>query len=190
MGIREVRKFRRIHIGVSIILGFMSPLICYLLIPNFNILNQPLSYFGIVEETSNIWFYSLLMIFLGVVLNGERRVDENIIKIHQNPLKIILTISSMSLFGLTFFTMEQPLIHNIFATIFFLGYSLFVFLYGLSKSLKTVRGGRPSLIIGILMLSSPLLIIPFPSYGVMEITHISLTLIWNGTMLFKSRLIT
>ena len=76
MDYKKIKRLRRIYIIISIIIGVTAPLLCYFLLPTFNIKSEPLSKFGISTQTSKIWFWSLIVISLGLWLNGEYRIKE------------------------------------------------------------------------------------------------------------------
>ena len=80
--------------------------------------------------------------------------------------------------------MDFDLYHKIPAFLFFSSYNLFVFLFGLFRSLKYVRRGVFSIFVGLSMLCSLLLLLPFNSYGVFEIVYFALILTWNIYFLF------
>ena len=184
---RIIRLIRLIYISFCIALGIISPLFCYILLPEFNITEHPLSYFGVVEKTNLFWQISLILISIGLYLNGSKCIDELIrIKNYRIPIRCILFFSCICLLLTSLFTLRYNYWHHLFAISFFLTYNFFVFIFGLARSLTYVRRGLFSVIVGCLMLLSSLLLIPFPSYGVTEITFISLVVIWNTTLLVKS----
>ena len=76
----DVKKIRRIYITISILLGVFSPIVCYILLPEFNIIEHPLSYLGVVEKTNLFWKISLTLIALGLLVNGLRAIN-NFIRI-------------------------------------------------------------------------------------------------------------
>lgn len=173
----------------SIIIGVLAPIICYLLLPDFNIKNEPLSKFGIHTQTSVIWFWSLILISLGLWLNGEYRIKEMINNDKWKPiLKLLLRVSIVCLLLTALIDMSYHWTHKIVALIFFCVYNLFVFVFGIVRSLSYLRKGMFSVTMGILMLLTSLLVIPFPSYGVAEISFIVLISIWNTKILFKNRI--
>ncbi len=81
--------------------------------------------------------------------------------------------------------MDYLLLHRISAFTFFISYNLFIFCFGMFRSSKYVRKGMFSMFIGSLMLLSSLLLLPFPSYGIFEITYFLLLLYWNGHLFYK-----
>lgn len=183
---RQIKKIRRIYIIISILLGIVVPIVCYYLLPEFNIQTDPLSKFGVSTETSKLWFWSLMLISLGLWLNGEHRVDCLIKREKWKPiLKLILRVSIVSLILTALIDMSYNWAHKIVALIFFCGYNLFVFTFGIVRSLNYLKRGMFSVTMGALMLLTSLLVIPFPSYGVAEIAFITLISIWNTRILFR-----
>ncbi|MEE2930936.1 MAG: DUF998 domain-containing protein [Bacteroidota bacterium] len=181
-----VKRLRRIYITISILLGILSPIICYILLPEFNIIKHPLSYFGIVEQTNMFWQFSLIIISFGLVINGIRRVNQFIKRKNFHIiLKSILIVSTIFLILTALFTMKYDFWHHLFAILFFLTYNFFVFLFGIIRSLSYVRRGINSVIIGCLMLLSSLLILPFPSSGIAEVIYITLIILWNSLFFLK-----
>ena len=187
METRIIKLIRRIYISICIALGVISPLICYFLLPEFNIKEYPLSYFGVVEKTNLFWQISLTLISIGLYVNGSGRIDEFIKrKKYHLPIRILLFIACSCLFLTAIFNLKYNYWHHLFAISFFLIYFFFVFIFGLIRSLTYVRRGLFSVIIGCLMLFSSILLLPFPSYGIAEITFISLVILWNLTLFVKS----
>ena len=61
-----IKLIRNIYISCAIATGIISPIVCYLLLPEFNIKQHPLSYFGVVEKTNFLWQISLILISIGL----------------------------------------------------------------------------------------------------------------------------
>lgn len=187
MNKKTITLIRRIYISCCITTGIISPIICCFLLPEFNIIKYPLSYFGVVKKTNIFWQISLILISIGLYLNGSKRISELIrIKKYHLPIRTILFIACSCLLLTAIFTLKHNYWHHLFAISFFLIYNFFVFIFGLARSLTYVRRGLFSVTIGCLMLLSSLLLLPFPSYGITEIIFISLVIIWNGTLFLKS----
>ena len=189
MNSNRIKSIRRAYIIFSIIVGIVAPILCYWLIPHFNIENDPLSKFGISEHTSHIWLISLMFIAIGLWLNGEYRIMEMIKKEKWRPLlKWMLRVSTFSLLLMAVIDMSWHWTHKILALLFFCGYNLFVFAFGIVRSLTYVRRGMFSVIMATLMLSTSLLILPFPSYGIAEVVYIFVIILWNTKILFRKKL--
>ena len=186
MQINIVRFWRRVYLLFSMSLGVISPLICWYMIPDFNPIEKPLSYFGVAEITAWYWNLSLIMISFAIYLNAKKSLPIYFNKLKTlRILRILLTVSFISLFLTALVPMNRELLHRISASSFFLTYNFFVFFFGISRSLKYLRKGLFSIFIGALMLLSSLLLIPFPSYGVFEIVYVLLIVFWNASLFYK-----
>jgi len=176
----KIKLLRRTYLIFCIFLGFFSPLYCWYLRPGFNPMQRPLSDFGIQEPTWLLWNSTLVFLALGVFLNAYTALRYYFKKRRfRYPLKVLLIISSLSLFFTATIPMDYEIFHKIPAFLFFFTYNLFVFLFGLFRSFSVLRSGFLSVFIGLAMLFSLLLLLPFKSYGVFEIVYLALILIWN-----------
>ena len=181
----KVKLLRRSFLIFSIILGILVPLYCWYQYPDFNPVHQPLSHFGVIEPTWLLWNSTLVFLSIGIFLNAYTSLRYYFKKRRlRYPLKMLLISSSVSLFLIGTIPMDFEIYHKIPAFLFFFTYNLFVFLFGLFRSLKYLRRGMFSIFIGLSMLASLLLLLPFPSYGVFEIVYFSFILIWNIYFLF------
>ncbi len=108
------------------IIVILIPIICFHLLPNINILFEPLSKFGIEPQTKFIWKAFLVVLSIMLYLTNDNLIDdvkENI-KIYQYKLLgIINLISSLSLALTGIVDMKTKLLHLSFATIFFFAYT-------------------------------------------------------------------
>ena len=186
MSIIKARKIRRIYLVVSLSLGVLAPLFCWYMIPDFNPIDRPLSYFGVAERTFWYWNSSVLLIASALLINAYRSIPIYFTKPRERlVLELLLSISFIALCGVALVSMENFIAHRITAYTFFLTYNFFIFCFGFIRSLKYVRRGIFSITIGILMLLSSLLLLPFPSYGVFEIAYFFLLLLWNTHLFYK-----
>ena len=185
MNYLDVKLLRRIYIIFCILLGILTPIYCWYLRPGFNPIDKPLSYFGVQEPTWLLWNSSLVFLSIGIFLNAYTALRYYFKKrIFRYLLKILLLISSFSLFFTATIPMNYEIFHRIPACLFFFSYNLFVFLFGLFRSFKYLRTGIFSMFIGLSMLCSLLLLLPFKSYGIFEIVYFALILIWNIYFLY------
>jgi len=186
MGVVQARFWRRIYLGISLSLGVISPLVCWYMIPDFNPITKPLSYFGVAELTAWYWNASLIIIAFGIYLNAKTSLPRYFKKAgNLKILRILLSISFVALCLTAIVSMDNSLLHRISASTFFLTYNLFIFCFGFFRSSKYVRKGMFSMIIGSFMLMCSLLLLPFPSSGVFEIIYFLLLLFWNGVLFYK-----
>ncbi|MGY8951667.1 MAG: DUF998 domain-containing protein [Flavobacteriales bacterium] len=185
MDYSKVKLLRRVFLIFSILLGILVPIYCWYQYPDFNPVHQPLSHFGVIEPTWLLWNSTLVFLSIGIFLNAYTSLRYYFKKRRlRYPLKMLLISSSVSLFLIGTIPMDFEIYHKIPAFLFFFTYNLFVFLFGLFRSLKYLRRGMFSIFIGLSMLASLLLLLPFPSYGVFEIVYFSFILIWNIYFLF------
>ena len=185
MDYSKVKLLRRVFLIFSILLGILVPLYCWYQYPDFNPVHQPLSHFGVIEPTWLLWNSTLVFLSIGIFLNAYTSLRYYFKKRRlRYPLRMLLISSSVSLFLIGTIPMDFEIYHKIPAFLFFFTYNLFVFLFGLFRSLKYLRRGMFSIFIGLSMLASLLLLLPFPSYGVFEIVYFSFILIWNIYFLF------
>ncbi len=185
MDYSKVKLLRRVFLIFSILLGILVPLYCWYQYPDFNPVHQPLSHFGVIEPTWLLWNSTLVFLSIGIFLNAYTSLRYYFKKRRlRYPLKMLLISSSVSLCLIGTIPMDFEIYHKIPAFLFFFTYNLFVFLFGLFRSLKYLRRGMFSIFIGLSMLASLLLLLPFPSYGVFEIVYFSFILIWNIYFLF------
>ena len=185
MNYSQIKLVRRIYIFFCIFLGILTPLYCWYRYPDFNPITQPLSHFGVIEPTWLLWNSTLVFLSIAVFLNAYTALRYYFKKRrYRYPLKILLIFSSCFLFLTGTIPMDKGLYHKAPAFLFFFSYNLFVFLFGLFRSLKYLRRGIFSLFVGLSMLASLLLLLPFPSYGVFEIVYFALILTWNIYFLF------
>ncbi|MBT6014175.1 MAG: DUF998 domain-containing protein [Flavobacteriales bacterium] len=188
MNHKQIKLLRRTFLIFCIALGILTPFYCWYQYPDFNPIHQPLSHFGIIEPTWLLWNSTLVLLSIGIFWNAYTALRYYFKKRRfRYPLKMLLLSSSVSLFLTGTIPMDFEIYHKIPAFLFFFTYNLFVFLFGLFRSLKYFRRGIFSMFIGLSMLLS-LLLLPiftkFPSYGVFEIVYFSLILIWNIYFLF------
>ena len=178
-----IKKIRRTYLISSIIIGIISPLICIYLFPEFDPRIHPVSYFGVLKNTSFIFMISLVVFSIAIFWNGITVIRKLIKKkYYKFWLHFILLVASCNLFLTGIITMDFGPFHQIPALIFFLTYNFFIFLFGLARSRSYVRRGLFSVLTGSFMLLSSLLLIPFPSYGVAEVVYIFLIFFWNIVM--------
>ena len=181
----RAKLLRRVYLIFCILLGILTPIYCWYLRPGFNPMEKPLSDFGIQEPTWLLWNSTLVFLAIGIFLNAYTALRFYFKKRRlRYPLKVLLIVSSFSLFFTATIPMDYELFHRIPAFLFFFTYNLFVFLFGLFRSFRNLRGGFVSIFIGSAMTFSLLLLLPFKSYGVFEIAYFALILIWNIHFLF------
>ena len=181
-----IRLLRRLYLIFCIFLGILSPIYCFHLLPEYNPMEQPLSVFGIAGETWLLWNSTLVFFSIAIFLNSYTALGyyfKN--RIYRYPLKFLIILSSFCLFFTATIPMSFENYHRVPAFLFFFSYNLFVFLFGLFRSIRYLRTGMFSVFIGLSLTFSLLLLLPFKSYGVFEIVYFILIFIWNISFLLK-----
>lgn len=166
---------------VSSIIGIMIPIICFYLLPNVNILLDPLSKFGVAKETWLLWLLfiqitSILLYFSN--LNIIKKIKDDITIIQFRTLEIINIISSVSLSFTGFIPMDIKYIHLGFAAIFFLSYTGFIFWWGVFNIKYNMKIAIISIITSMLIIISSFSTLQF-GYGIFELSFIILICYWN-----------
>jgi len=78
------------------------------MIPDFNPIEKPLSYFGVAEITAWYWNLSLIMISFAIYLNAKKSLPIYFKKLKTlRILRILLTVSLISLFFNSYSSYEQ-----------------------------------------------------------------------------------
>jgi len=162
---------------LSYFIFIITPIICYLLIDYFDLFKDPLTKFGLSENTNFIWIIFSLFFNLFLYVNSKVLLKRNNIK--NKILNVILKISLYSLLISTIF-INFNYIHSITAFIYFLIYPFFIFTYGFFIKKRNYKLGLFSIIISALCLILPIITLYFfKGLGIPEITHSILVLIWS-----------
>ena len=170
----KITIYRKYIEYFSIIVGIFIPIVCFLLLPKMNILFEPLSTFGISDETYLLWFVFIQIISINLfLLNYDRSKCL--------PLKTLNALSTVSLSMLGIINMNIRYLHNTLAIIFFLSYTAYIFWYGYSIISHNIRHSIISIIISIfIILSSIVSILGFNlGYGIFEVIFILSIIFWN-----------
>ncbi len=177
-------KFRKYLYIISSFIGILIPIFCFYLLPNINILSEPLSKFGIAEETRFIWMFFLQILSLLLYLsnlNSIEKIQKNINTFELTILTTINIISSVSLSLTGLIDMSIKYIHLGFAGVFFLAYTGFIFWWGFLNIKHNLKDAILSISISILILLSFFIIVKYMSfgYGISEVIFIILITYWN-----------
>jgi hypothetical protein len=177
-------KFRKYLYIISSFIGILIPIFCFYLLPNINILSEPLSKFGIAEETRFIWMFFLQILSLLLYLsnlNSIEKIQKNINTFELTILTTINIISSVSLSLTGLIDMSIKYVHLGFAGVFFLAYTGFIFWWGFLNIKHNLKDAILSISISILILLSFFIIVKYMSfgYGISEVIFIILITYWN-----------
>ncbi len=167
---------------LSIIIGILIPIICYMSIPNISILNDPLSRFGIEPDTKFVWVAFNQLMSLALLSIGIESNTHITIPYHKKVLDWMLYIS-IGCFSLSgFITMDIKYIHLTLAGLFFMLYVGYIFWYGIMLKDRKVTILSMVLVSLCVLALFPTFMLPI-SYGSFEVVFVSSLLIWNYIMM-------
>lgn len=177
-------KFRKYLYIISSFIGILIPIFCFYLLPNINILVDPLSKFGIAKETRFIWMFFLQILSLLLYLsnlNSIEKIQKNINTFELTVLTTINIISSVSLSLTGLIDMSIKYVHLGFAGVFFLAYTGFIFWWGFLNIKTNLKHAILSIVIALLILLSSFITIGYMAfgYGLSEVIFIILIIYWN-----------
>ena len=166
---------------ISIIIGIIIPFICFCLLP-VNIILEPLSKFGISEQTKYLWNFFLQLISILLFVNNTNLIsdlEERYLTTKLLDLLKYVISGSLSLTG--FITMDIRELHLSFAAIFFLSYTAFIFWYGFLHIKYELKNAIFSMVTSILIIISSFSTL-FMGYGPFEIFFIFSIIFFNIKM--------
>ena len=187
MNIEKINKIKAIWIDMSILLALVIPIVSSFLIKDWSVYTNALSDFGTRPATAGLWPVYLTLAVFGLWSNGSNVIEQRYTGIRAHVLSYMLNISCAGLFLTAIITEEFRYMHGTVAGVFFLVYMLFIFLYGLWQIKRlSFKEGVFSVTIGILLLLTTLLMIPFTGLAMFEIAYIILIALWNWAIAKKS----
>lgn len=179
MSINTFRKIIKFYNNTSILFGILIPIICYNILPDINIFNDPLSRFGIEENTKYLWITFNIMISISMYSigrNSNKYIDN---PYHKKILDILNILSSIFLTLSALITMDIRIIHLTLASLFFTSSNIYIFIFGYFMKNKNIKTSIISIIITTINILFLILIFYFKiSYGIFEVAFILNLIIW------------
>lgn len=180
MDIEKIKRLKSRWIDTSFILGLVIPLIASFIIEDWSVYTGAISDFGTQPATAGFWPVYIVISAIGLWINGTSLIEQRYEGFKSHVLYYMLNASCTGLFLVAIITEEYRYAHGAVAAVFFLVYMLFIFLYGLWQIKKlSFKEGSFSVTIGILLLLTTLLMIPFTGLAMFEITYLALIIFWN-----------
>lgn len=182
MNIRDWKRFKKHLMVISTFIGIFIPIICFFLIPQWDISIEPLSKFGISDETKYLWLAFNQIIALLLFVNNINAIDHMVGEINLFKLKVLKYINIISIFSLSlsgFINMNHTYTHLVFATMFFLFYTAFIFWWGVFNIRYHLKKAIFSIVIALIILSSTYTLQMGYGYGIFEAIFIVSIIIWN-----------
>jgi hypothetical protein len=163
----------KVYNYTSIFFGIIIPILCFQILPDINILEDPLSIFGIKDDTKILWISFNILISLSILSIGYES-NKMIKDIENNKLlNVINYLSVVSLILSAIINMNFRILHLTFASIFFLLSTLYIFLYGYFY--KNIRYSVSLLSMFVVSINTILILLVFYfdiSYGLFEVFFI------------------
>ena len=188
MNLDKIRKIKRHWIEASFILALIIPFIAGIVVEDWSIYSDALSDFGTHPGTAGVWSVYLIILAIGIWLHGMQKIEESYDGVRSHILYYIINIASTSLILTAFITEIFRGLHGFVAGLFFVSYMFFIFIYGFWQLKTNLKEGAISVVTGILLLLTSLLIIPFNGLAIFEIAYISIIVLWNYTIHTRGRI--
>ncbi len=158
--------------------GFITPIFCYNMIPDINILHDPLSRFGVEQSTRFIWLGFILIMGTALLVFGKNANNNILNKTHRYILNLVLYTAIGSFIMSGFIDMNVRMTHLVLAGMFFLMYVAYIFIFGIcAKQYRILRYAICITIINLLFLI-PTFTLGI-SYGLFEVVFVGSVLFWN-----------
>lgn len=187
LDLEKIRAIKRHWIEASFILALVIPFIAGILVKDWSIYTDALSDFGTHPGTAGIWPIYLTILAIGIWLHGTQKIEESYDGIRAHVLYYIINIASSTLILTAFITEVFTYMHGIVAGLFFVSYMAFIFMYGFWQLKTNLKEGATSVVAGLLLLLTSLLIIPFQGFAIFELAYMVIIVAWNYIIHRKER---
>lgn len=182
----KILKIKKWHSILSSIIFFCVLGFCVWTV-NKKITQISLSQFGIEDNTSIIWNLVLFLVGIFLYLESMKNIYKHLLEIPKFLPKLF-GISSICLVLTALFNMDYQ-VHNIVAFLYFLGYTLSIFLFGKYLLKYNFRIGMISIIISILsMLIPSFLVYKIDGLAIPEICHAVFIFMWVVVMSWENEI--
>jgi hypothetical membrane protein len=188
LDLEKIRKIKRHWIEISFMLALIIPFIASLVIKDWSIYGNALSDFGTHPGTAGIWSVYLIILAIGIWLHGMQKIEESYDGVKAHILYYIINVAATSLMLTAFITEIFRGLHGFVAGTFFISYMIFIFMYGFWQLKTNLKEGAPSVVAGLLLLLTSLLIIPFKGLAIFEIAYVVIIVAWNYLIHTKERI--
>jgi hypothetical protein len=183
---RKVVKNMHICANLLILLiGLLTPIFCYCIVPGISIINDPLSRFGIEENTKVVWLGFIITMALSLLFFGKAANMKIANLSHRTQLNLILYTAIVSFILSGIIDMSIRMTHLVFACVFFLFYVIYIIIFGIYS--EQYRILRYAILLGLV---NVLFLIPTftlgISFGIFEIVFICSVIFWNFILNFSN----
>ena len=182
-----INRVRRTQTTISVLLFFIILVFCWEA-TKLDLSKMQLSNWGGYDAPHYLLWNSVnIILAVSIFVNNFFFTKlHNRLK-NKKTLYILFGLISFSLFMLSVFNLENRLVHNLFATIYFLTYPLAIFVMAFinRKTLK-YKEWLKHFVISLLMIGLPLLcFIIFDGLVLPELIHTFIVILWNLMIAFR-----
>ncbi|HWY12752.1 MAG TPA: hypothetical protein VN026_15570 [Bacteroidia bacterium] len=172
---RRIEKLKQVHCLLSVMLFVLTFSFCSYTASDLKLINISLSHYGIYNKIGVIWNVSLFIV--GIMLFTEAFINIKKFALHKG-LRYLFGISIICLLLTATINMTHR-IHFYTAYIYFIGFTLGMFLFGFSLIKVDFRIGITSIIISVISVLVPVTItMCLHSFAIPELTHTALIFNW------------
>jgi hypothetical membrane protein len=171
----KIDKLKQVHCFLSILLFVVTFAFCSYSASDLQLTHISLSHFGIYNKIGIIWNVSLFIIGITLFIEAYLNIHKYLLK---RRLLYLFGISVLCLLLTASITMTHR-IHFYTAYIYFIGFTLGIFIFGFSLIKVDFRIGITSIIISIVSVLFPIFILMWlHSFAIPELTHTALVFNW------------
>ncbi len=172
---RRIDKLKQIHCLLSIMLFVLTFSFCSYTASDLKLINISLSHYGIYNKIGAIWNVSLFI--FGITLFVEAYINIKKYSLHRG-LRYLFGLSIICLMLTATINMTHR-IHFYTAYIYFIGFTLGMFLFGFNLIKVDFRIGITSIILSVVSVLIPVMITMWlHSFAIPELTHTALIFNW------------
>ena len=172
---RRIEKLKRVHCLISVLLFGLTFSFCTYMASDLKLINISLSHYGIYHEIGFIWNISLFIVGVTLFIEAYLNINKYSLK---KRLLYLFGFSSFCLLLTAVITMTHR-IHFYTAYIYFIGFTLGIFIFGFSLIKADFRIGITSIIIAVVSVLVPVIITMWlHSFAIPELTHTFLIFSW------------
>ena len=180
----RIEKLKRVHYLVSLLLFVVTLCFCDYFASDLKLTNISLSHFGIYNHIGFIWNTSLFIVGITLFIEAWQKIKKYELG---GRLLYLFGISILCLFLTACITMTHR-IHFYSAYIYFIGYTLGIFLFGFRLIKVDFRIGVTSIIIALVSVICPvILLLNLHSFAIPEIAHTFLVFNWVLIIRFENK---
>ena len=171
----KVSSLKKVHYAVSLLLFVVTFTICSLYARDLKLTHISLSHFGIYQKIGLFWNASLFVIALTLFVEAYQNIEKYMPK---SKLLYIFAIAIVCLLFTASINMKHR-IHYYAAYVYFIGYTLGIFVFGLKLIKSNFRLAMSSIAISLTSVIVPIsLIMYLHSLAIPELAHTFLIFSW------------